>query len=58
VALPGLALGEHGALVAGTTPAPHGRELAAEPVLEEAAHLGAERPVVGALPQVHAADAI
>ena len=58
VALPGEALVEQGVLVAGATPAPHDGEVAAQPVLEEGAHLVAERPVVGALPQIHACDAI
>src|SRR5690606_28122900 len=58
VALPGQALVEQGVLVAGPTPAPHGGEVAGQALLEERSDLLAEGGVVGALPQVHAADDI
>ena len=58
VALPGQALVEQGVLVAGPAAAPHGGEVAGQALLEERAHLVAERPVLCALPQVHARDDI
>jgi hypothetical protein len=58
VALPGQALVEQGVFVAGPTPAPHDGEVAGQALLEERAHLVAKRPIVSALPQVHAGDDI
>jgi hypothetical protein len=58
VPFPRLALGEQRPLVARSTPPPHDREVPGERVAEERAHLVPERPVLGALPQIHGGDAI
>src|SRR5690606_21528671 len=54
VPFPRQPLVEQRVLVAGAAPAAHDREVAPQAVLEEGAHLVAERPLVRALPQVHA----
>jgi hypothetical protein len=58
VALPGEPFVEQGVLVAGAAPAAPDGEVTAEAVLEERADLLAERLVLGAVPQIHDADAI